>query len=154
MTSPYSSSTTDEPPRRRLIVAAAIVDDLVAPTRLLVARRCRPPELCGQWEFPGGKVEPGEVPIEALERELAEELTVEVAFGVEVKNPSSDDAVRAWPLPNDCIMRLWLTQVVNGVPEPADGHDDVRWLDPEDWYSVPWLAPDVPILSELRRFFP
>ena len=52
----------------RLVAAAAIIDG----TRLLAARRSSPPELAGRWELPGGKVEPGEDPREALARELRE----------------------------------------------------------------------------------
>ena len=63
------------PPRRR---APAIVDDLDHPTRLLAARRTEPPALAGGWEFPGGKVDPGESPLAALHREIREELGVPV----------------------------------------------------------------------------
>ena len=66
-----------------LVVAAVIVDDLTHPTRLLAARRAAPRALAGGWEFPGGKVEPGEDPIAALHRELAEELQITVDLGAE-----------------------------------------------------------------------
>lgn len=61
----------------RLVVAAAVIENGL----LLLARRAHPPELEGQWELPGGKVEPGESATDALSRELREELGVDTAIG-------------------------------------------------------------------------
>lgn len=67
------------------VVGAAVVDSLEAPTRMLVAQRSEPQTVAGMWEFPGGKVEPGESCEQALVRELKEELGVQARLGAEVQ---------------------------------------------------------------------
>jgi 8-oxo-dGTP diphosphatase len=126
-----------------LVVAAAIVDDLDAPRELLAARRTVPASLAGRFEFPGGKVDPGETPEEALHREIREELGVRVALGPEVVGPVDG----AWRLSDTYVMRLWLAEIVDGVPRPLVEHDELRWLPPGQWRSVPWLDADVPIVE-------
>ena len=126
-----------------LVVAAAIVDDLDAPRELLAARRTVPARLAGRFEFPGGKVDPGETPEEALHREIREELGVQVALGPEVVGPVDG----AWRLSDTYVMRLWLAEIADGVPRPLVEHDELRWLPPGQWRSVPWLDADVPIVE-------
>ena len=132
---------------RLLVVGAAVVDDLGAPTRLLAARRTEPSHLAGGWELPGGKVEPGEDPVEALHREIAEELGVQVELGAEVIGP--DD--HGWALPPHHVMRVWLARVVSGVPQPIEDHDELRWLGPGEWYDVGWLPADIPVVHAVER---
>ncbi len=128
-----------------LVVAAAILDDLGSPQRLLGARRAQPVRLAGRWEFPGGKVEPGEDPVDALHRELQEELGVAVRLGDEVVPPDAPGL----RLSERYVMRLWTAQLVRGEPAPLVEHDEVRWLEPGQWFSVPWLDADVPIVRGL-----
>jgi 8-oxo-dGTP diphosphatase len=146
---PGRSSGPDPSSGQPLWVAgAAIVDDLDHPTTLLAARRTEPPHLAGGWELPGGKVDPGETVLEALHREVAEELGVRIQVGQEVPGP--DAATRGWPLPPAHRMRVWLAQVVDGgVPAPIEDHDAVRWLGPGEWLDVGWLPADVPIVRAL-----
>ena len=146
----------------RLVVAAAIVDDLDLPRAILAARRSSPPEMAGLWEFPGGKVEQGETPEEALRRELREELGVEVELGDELPG-THDGGVgehgaqvgKAWPLGavaaagHPLVMRLWLARVASGVPRPLEDHDEVRWLGPGEWRDVPWIPADLRIVDAL-----
>ena len=128
-----------------LVVAAAIVDHLDNPRELLAARRSVPPSLAGRWEFPGGKVEPGEAPLNALEREIDEELGVGLRLGAELVGP--DDG--AWRLTEPYTMRIWLAEVADGVPEPRAAHDELAWLGAGEWLSVPWLDADVRIVRAL-----
>lgn len=132
---------------RVLVVAAALVDDLRAPRRLLAARRTRPEPVAGRWELPGGKVERGEDPVDALHREIREELGVGVRLGAEVPGPDQG----RWPITPRHVMRVWLAQVVDGDPVPLEGHDELRWLDHPHWHAVDWLDGDVPLVSELLR---
>ncbi|HEU5000976.1 MAG TPA: (deoxy)nucleoside triphosphate pyrophosphohydrolase [Lapillicoccus sp.] len=130
------------------VVAAAIVDDLDDPTRLLAARRTEPPALAGGWELPGGKVDPGEAPLDALHRELQEEIGVTVRVGVALPSPEADGL---WPLGERYRMHVWLAVVTSGEPQPIEDHDALRWLDRGDLYAVGWLPADLPIVRALER---
>jgi 8-oxo-dGTP diphosphatase len=132
-------------PEPYLVVGGAVVDDLERPSTLLAARRTEPPRLAGGWELPGGKVEPGELPLAALHRELAEELGVRVEIGPELTAP---DGV-GWLLPPSHLMRVWLVRVTEGVPAPIEDHDEIRILSPGEWLDVAWLPADVPIVRAL-----
>lgn len=130
------------------VVGAALVDDLVRPNRLLVARRSAPEELAGLWEFPGGKVESGEGPREALVRELREELGIRARTGREVRGPHH----QGWPLNERMALRLYLAEVLDGDPRPLQDHSELRWMDWDDsaaLHSLPWIPADRPILHGL-----
>lgn len=116
-----------------VVVAAVIVSD----GRVLAAQRAEPPALAGGWEFPGGKVDPGESEHDALVRECQEELGVEIAVGERVGGD--------WPLSDGYVLRVWLATIVAGVPH-AKEHLALRWLSPEEHYDVAWLGADLPVM--------
>jgi 8-oxo-dGTP diphosphatase len=132
-------------PTRRRVVSAAIVDDLLRPTSLLSARRTEPPELAGGWELPGGKVDPGEHPLDALHREIREELGVEIEVGALVPGPLGG----SWPLGERFVMQVWLAQVTSGEPSPLEDHDRLRVLARSELYAVGWLPADLPIIEAI-----
>ncbi|MBD8042872.1 (deoxy)nucleoside triphosphate pyrophosphohydrolase [Arthrobacter sp. Sa2BUA2] len=136
-------------PELKQVVGAAIVDDLRSPRSLLAARRSAPEQYAGMWEFPGGKVEPGETCEAALHRELAEELGVEVALGTEVAGPLA----QGWPLNQSAAMRVWLVQLTDGEPQPLEDHDELRWvrLDSPDLAQLPWIPADLPIVTAMLQ---
>lgn len=129
----------------KLVVGAVVVDRLAAPTKVLAARRAHG-TLSGMWEFPGGKVENGEQPIDALRRELDEELGVtEVRFGAEVRGPDG-----GWPITHGWTLRVWLTEISHEV-SPGAAHDLVEWRDLADLAELNWLPADIPIVREVQR---
>ncbi|KAD3515434.1 NUDIX domain-containing protein [Arthrobacter yangruifuii] len=129
------------------VVGAAILDSLDRPSKLLAARRSAPVALAGLWEFPGGKVEPGEECTQALHRELAEELGIRTALGVEVTGPLA----QGWPLNDSAAMRVWLAEVTGGTPEPLEDHNELRWVDLTETalMELPWIPADLPIVTAL-----
>jgi 8-oxo-dGTP diphosphatase len=120
----------------QVVVGAAIVRD----GRVLAARRTTPASAAGRWEFPGGKVEPGESEAAALAREVREEL------GVRIR-------VRCWlsgsePVGGRYLLRVAMAALEEGDPEPAE-HDELRWLAADELDTVDWLDADRPFLAEL-----
>ncbi len=133
------------PAELKQIVAVAIVNDLAQPTKLLAARRNRPEALAGLWEFPGGKVEPGESEVEAVRRELREELGVQLRLGAPIPGPHP----QGWQLNEKAAMRMWFAQITDGEPATLDGHDQLSWLELDDQVGevVDWIPADAPIVA-------
>lgn len=100
------------------------------------------------WEFPGGKVEPGEAAEDALHRELREELGVQVRLGSELPAATAT----GWPLNEKAAMRVWFAELEDGEPRPLEDHDELRWLDlrnSDDVLGLPWIPADFPIVEAL-----
>ena len=130
------------------VVGGAVLDSLADPARLLVARRTAPPQFAGMWEFPGGKVEAGESAVEALHRELQEELGISVRLGAELAAPSA----AGWPLNERAAMRVWFAERLDGEPRPLQDHDELRWIDlgnREEVLGLAWIPADLPIVEAL-----
>jgi len=123
-----------------IIVGAAIISD----GRVLGCERADPPESAGRWEFPGGKVEPGESEVDALVRECREELGVEIEVGERIGTDVPLAHGRA-------LLKVWLARLRKGDPQPLE-HASLRWLAVDEFDSVPWLPADAPIVAELARF--
>ena len=122
-------------------VMAAIIKD---ENRLLIAKRHSKDPLGGKWEFPGGKIEPGETPQECLVREIKEELGVEVKIG-----PFYDDNVYS-SQDHDIHLLFYWAEVINGEVIPVV-HDDLKWTTIEELAHFDFAPADIPIVKRLME---
>ena len=125
------------------VVAAAICDSLAKKGRVFATSRGYG-EYRGQWEFPGGKVEPGETPEQALVREIREELGAEVRVGARVGAVEHD--YPAFHLSMECF---WC-EVAAGELTLLEA-EDARWLARDELASVPWLPADRKLIDAVAR---
>jgi 8-oxo-dGTP diphosphatase len=116
------------------VVGAVLVDD----GRILAARRGPQMDLAGMWEFPGGKVEPGETPAQALRRELIEELACTVEVGGLVASTDHGQVT----------LTTYFCTLVEGMPQPRE-HSELRWLSPGALAELEWAPADIPAVQLL-----
>ncbi len=132
---------TGTPVRTVNVVAAALID---GDGRVLVAQRLPGGSLGGLWEFPGGKIEPGETPDAALVRELAEELGISVVAGALQPLTFVSHAYADFHL----LMLLYTVRDWVGVPAGQQGQA-LRWDYVAGLASLPMPPADVPLLAAL-----
>lgn len=126
-----------------LVVAVAMID---AEGRVLVQQRPEGKPMAGLWEFPGGKVEPGELPEGALIREIREELGVEIARDSLTPAIFASEGLGTRHL----LLLLYLTREWEGEPEPRHA-TALQWLAPGDLRDLAMPPADEPLIGLLER---
>jgi len=126
-----------------LLVAACVLIDGAG--RVLIARRPEGRAMAGLWEFPGGKLEPGESPEEALARELHEELGIDVSRSCLAPFVFASHSYERFHL----LMPLFLCRLWQGIPSPREGQT-IRWVKPDELADYPMLPADKPLIPMLR----
>ncbi len=128
--------------RQIRVVGAVIVND----RRILCAQRGVDGSLPGLWEFPGGKIEPGETPADALVREIAEELDciVEVGDAVTTTTHEYDFGV--------VTLTTFYCTLASGTPRASE-HAALEWLLPSELTTVPWAPADIPAVDLIQADF-
>ncbi|MGG5810174.1 bifunctional GNAT family N-acetyltransferase/(deoxy)nucleoside triphosphate pyrophosphohydrolase [Falsiroseomonas sp. CW058] len=143
---PAAPAAAEGPPGRRMLLVAACA--LIDPDgRVLLARRPEGKPLAGLWEFPGGKVNPGETPEAALIRELKEELAIDVAESCLAPFAFASHPYEAFHL----LMPLYLCRRWGGPVTPVEGQA-LAWVRPQKLADYPMPPADRPLVALLRDF--
>lgn len=122
------------------VVAGLIIRD----GKLLIAKRPGDKHMGGRWEFPGGKIERGESPEQALERELNEELGIETEAG-----RIYHAVAHSYP-EKDVLLLFYRCRLISGEPKPIE-EADVRWISEAEIGSYSWAEADVPVVRQIAR---
>ncbi|TNC09224.1 (deoxy)nucleoside triphosphate pyrophosphohydrolase [Methylobacterium terricola] len=130
-----------DPVKLLLVVAVALVDP---DGRVLLAQRPPGKQLEGLWEFPGGKLEPGERPEESLIRELAEELGITVKADCLAPLTFASHAYETFHL----LMPLYVCRRWEGLVQSREGQA-LKWVRPRDLARYPMPPADVPLLPAI-----
>jgi 8-oxo-dGTP diphosphatase len=130
---------SDAPPPALEVVGAVIASD----GRVLACRRAPGKDAAGTWEFPGGKVEPGETNEDALVREIREELGVGIRVGALLDRSVTSLATRT------IALSCYDAELVDDRPTGSTDHDRLAWLRISDLAALEWALPDLPAVRTL-----
>lgn len=133
----------DTPSPPLLLVSAVALIDSVG--RILLGRRPSDKPMPGLWEFPGGKINLGETPEEALIRELREELAIDTKESCLAPIAFASHRYDKFHL----LMPLFVCRVWEGIPHPIEGQE-LAWVTIGDMRNYPMPPADIPLVAMLR----
>ncbi|MDG2313350.1 MAG: (deoxy)nucleoside triphosphate pyrophosphohydrolase [Alphaproteobacteria bacterium] len=125
-----------------LVSAVALIDSV---GRILLGRRPSDKPMPGLWEFPGGKINLGETPEEALIRELREELAIDTKESCLAPIAFASHRYDKFHL----LMPLFVCRVWEGIPQPIEGQE-LAWVTVGDMRNYPMPPADIPLVAMLR----
>ena len=134
-------SDAAEPKKLLLVAACALVD---ADGRVLIAQRPEGKQLAGLWEFPGGKIEPGETAEETVVRELAEELGIETKVACLAPLTFASHSYESFNL----LMPLFVCRRFWGTAQKRE-HQALKWVRPKNLRDYPMPPADAPLIPFL-----
>lgn len=126
--------------KRIEVVGAVLVKD----DRIFAAKRGSGKSMAGLWEFPGGKIEPGETPEQALKRELMEELSIEVDVQDRIVTSQHDTGSTVINL------STYYCKLISGAPTPSE-HQEIRWVPRAELHTLDWAPADIETVQRVQK---
>jgi len=123
-----------------LKIVAAIFSEQ---NKVLAMKRAAHKPAAGKWEFPGGKIEPGETPEQAIKREIREELNIEITRLTHFDN--SKTVTTEWEVELDCFL-----VESDSMPTESTDHDEMRWVEIDHLHNLDWLEADIKVIEKLQ----
>ncbi|WP_041580257.1 (deoxy)nucleoside triphosphate pyrophosphohydrolase [Bacillus sp. 1NLA3E] len=125
------------------VVGAVIIEN----GKILCAQRGTTKSLPLKWEFPGGKIEKGESPQEALFREINEEMQCKIEIGEQI-----DKTVYEYDF-GIVHLTTFFCQLIEGKPILTE-HESIKWLAPNELTTLDWAPADIPTIEKLSKILP
>ncbi|HZW67579.1 MAG TPA: (deoxy)nucleoside triphosphate pyrophosphohydrolase [Pseudogracilibacillus sp.] len=127
--------------KKNIYVVGAVI---VKNGKIFCAQRGRDKSLAEMWEFPGGKIEEGETPEEALKREILEEMKCEIEVGKKLEHTVYEYDFGIVHL------TTYYSRIISGKPVLTE-HIQAKWLEANELHSLEWAPADIPAIDKLAK---